>query len=470
MLHGPKVVRDMQADHYACVEGDDLDTETAYRLIVGCVAPRPVAWITTVDDGGRVNAAPFSSYNYVATSPPMLAVNIATRPGSGHAKDTARNIARSGEFVVNVATEYNMELMHRSAQEFAPDVSEVDALGIALLPSRHVKPPRIAISPVQMECRLDQAIALGRGINTLYIGEIVAFHLSRDVYDGRRVDTVRMRPIARLAGPCMPASARSSTGRCCRSRRAAKAGRLPPMRTTRLNPTPIEPKEHPMYCSTRRSLLRWLVFSAAAAGISSGLQAQTDATYPSRIVTLINPYAAGGPADTLARALAQQLQARLNQTVIVDNKAGGAATIGTGFVARAKPDGYTLLVGTSAGHVVTPLMQRGVPYDGIADFAFITVVANQPNVLVVHPDVGVDDVHGLIARARKEPGKLNYASAGMGGATHLGAEAFLQRAQIRVTHVPYSGAAPAIKDLLGGQVQMGMLNLAATRPSSSKAS
>jgi flavin reductase (DIM6/NTAB) family NADH-FMN oxidoreductase RutF len=191
----------MQADLYACVEGDDLDTETAYRLVVGCIAPRPVAWITTIDDDGRVNAAPFSSYNYVATSPPMLAVNIATRPGTGHTKDTARNIARSREFVVNVATEHNMDLMHRSAQEFAPDVSEVDALGIALLPSRHVKPPRIAISPVQMECRLDRAIALGRGINTLYIGEIVAFHLSRDVYDGRRVDTVRMRPIARLGGP-----------------------------------------------------------------------------------------------------------------------------------------------------------------------------------------------------------------------------------------------------------------------------
>jgi flavin reductase (DIM6/NTAB) family NADH-FMN oxidoreductase RutF len=151
----------MEAQSFACVDGAKLDTETAYRLVVGCVAPRPVAWITTVDEEGRVNAAPFSSYNYVATSPPMLAINIATRPGSGHTKDTARNIARSGEFVVNVATEHNMEMMHRSAQEFAPDVSETEALGIALLPSRHVRPPRIAISPVHMECRLDQAIVLG---------------------------------------------------------------------------------------------------------------------------------------------------------------------------------------------------------------------------------------------------------------------------------------------------------------------
>ncbi len=191
----------MTQQGFTCVDGTSLDTETAYRLVVGCVAPRPVAWITTVDEQGLVNAAPFSSYNYVATSPPMLAINIASRPGSGNTKDTARNIRRSREFVVNVATEHNMELMHRSAQEFAPDVSEIEALGIPLLPSRHVKPPRIAISPVQMECRLDQVIVLGRGINTLYIGEVVAFHLRDDIYDGQRVDTAAMRPIARLGGP-----------------------------------------------------------------------------------------------------------------------------------------------------------------------------------------------------------------------------------------------------------------------------
>ncbi len=191
----------MNDDRYTCVDRDALDTETAYRLIVGCVVPRPVAWITTVDEQGRVNAAPFSSFNYVATSPPMLAVNIARRPGSGGVKDTARNIERSGEFVVNVATEHNMELMHRSAAEFPPEVSEIEALGIPVLASRHVRAPRIALSPVQMECRLDQVVRLGRGINTLYIGEVVAFHLDREVYDGHRVDSVALRPIARLGGP-----------------------------------------------------------------------------------------------------------------------------------------------------------------------------------------------------------------------------------------------------------------------------
>ncbi|RZL94936.1 MAG: tripartite tricarboxylate transporter substrate binding protein [Variovorax sp.] len=215
-----------------------------------------------------------------------------------------------------------------------------------------------------------------------------------------------------------------------------------------------------MTASRLFTLKRSFVVVGAAVCLSSGAHAES--SYPTRPITLVHPYAAGGPADTLARGLAHQLGIRLKQPVIVDSKAGGAATIGTGFVARAKPDGYTLLIGTSAGHVVTPLMQR-IPYDGIADFAFIAVVANQPNVLVVNPKIGVDRLQALVALAKKEPGKLNYASAGTGGATHLGAESFLQRAQIRITHVPYGGAAPALKDLLGGQVQVGMLNLAATQ-------
>ncbi|MES2530007.1 MAG: tripartite tricarboxylate transporter substrate binding protein, partial [Pseudomonadota bacterium] len=212
--------------------------------------------------------------------------------------------------------------------------------------------------------------------------------------------------------------------------------------------------------STRRSFVRSAAWSSAALCLAPALHAEP--AYPSRPITLINPYAAGGPADTLARGVAHQLEQRLKQPIVVDSKAGGAATIGTGFVARARPDGYTLLLGTSAGHVVTPLMQR-ISYDGVADFAFIAAVANQPNVLVVHPSVGVSSLQELIALAKKEPGKLNYASAGTGGATHLGAESFLHRAQIRITHVPYGGAAPAVKDLLGGQVQVGMLNLAATQ-------
>lgn len=187
---------------FSFIDGEGMDTDLAYRLIVGCVAPRPVAWITSVDAQGRVNAAPFSSYNYVATSPPMLAINIAQRAGrTGQFKDTARNIEATGQFVVNVATESNMDLMHRSAQEFPPEVSEAEVLGLELLPSRRVRPPRLAIAPVQMECELRHRLPLGRGINTLYIGEVVAFHLSNEIYDGSRVDSVKMRPVSRLGGP-----------------------------------------------------------------------------------------------------------------------------------------------------------------------------------------------------------------------------------------------------------------------------
>ncbi|TPG53776.1 flavin reductase family protein [Roseomonas nepalensis] len=188
-------------DRFRFIDGEGLDTAVAYKLIVGCVVPRPVAWVTTVDTEGRVNAAPFSSYNYVATSPPMLAINIAARAGDGAMKDTARNIQASGELVVNVATEATMEAMHASAEEYPPHVSEAEALGIGLLPSRRVRPPRIAASPVQMECRLDRIVPLGRGVNTLYIVEVVAFHLSAEIFDGSRVDSVKMRPIARLGGP-----------------------------------------------------------------------------------------------------------------------------------------------------------------------------------------------------------------------------------------------------------------------------
>jgi flavin reductase (DIM6/NTAB) family NADH-FMN oxidoreductase RutF len=184
---------------FVTVEAAGLDTLAAYKLIIGCVVPRPIAWITSQSASGRVNAAPFSSYNYVAHSPPMVAVNVGLRAGA--LKDTARNILETREFVVNVATESSREAMHDSSADFPPEASEPEALGIALLPSRFVKPPRIAASPVHMECRLDQAVRLGTGNNTLYIGEVLAFHLSPEVFDGEKVDSRALRPLARLGGP-----------------------------------------------------------------------------------------------------------------------------------------------------------------------------------------------------------------------------------------------------------------------------
>jgi flavin reductase (DIM6/NTAB) family NADH-FMN oxidoreductase RutF len=129
----------------------------------------------------------------------MLAVNIGAR--GDRLKDTARNILDTGWFCVNVATESVMETLHLSAADYPPEVSEPEALGIALLPGTHGPVPRIAASPIHMECQLDQTVTLGRGLNTLYIGEVRVFHLSEEVYDGRQVDSVKLRPIARLGGP-----------------------------------------------------------------------------------------------------------------------------------------------------------------------------------------------------------------------------------------------------------------------------
>jgi tripartite-type tricarboxylate transporter receptor subunit TctC len=204
-----------------------------------------------------------------------------------------------------------------------------------------------------------------------------------------------------------------------------------------------------------RSLLATVALSVAAVSAM--------AAYPDRPVILVNPYAAGGPADVVARSLARALEKRLGQPVVVENKPGGGASIGTGFVARAKPDGYTLLLGTSAGHVVTPLMQKTV-YDGVKGFAFCSVVAVQPIMLVVNPSRGIRSVPALIARARAEPGKWSYGSAGVGGATHLGAELFQQVAGVQLNHIPYAGASPAINDVVGGQTDLAMLNLSASLP------
>ncbi|MBV7486589.1 tripartite tricarboxylate transporter substrate binding protein [Bordetella sp. BOR01] len=207
-----------------------------------------------------------------------------------------------------------------------------------------------------------------------------------------------------------------------------------------------------------QAIRKFMVGAAAATMCAAVWAAQP---YPSQPITLVNPYAAGGPADTLGRALARELEKQLGQPVVVENKGGGGAAIGTQIVARARPDGYTLLLGTAAAHIVTPLMQH-TPYDGIKDFRFIGIAGNQPNMLVVHPKLGVKSVQELIALARKDPGKLNYGSAGPGSSPHLGAELFRQQAGIELVHIPYKGAAPAINDLVGGQVDMAVLNLAAS--------
>ncbi|SPU50325.1 Bug family tripartite tricarboxylate transporter substrate binding protein [Bordetella trematum] len=212
--------------------------------------------------------------------------------------------------------------------------------------------------------------------------------------------------------------------------------------------------------TTVRSTLGGVTF-AVLATIAATAAAQDN--YPSRPITLVNPYAVGGPADLLGRALAKELGEELGQSIIVENRAGGGASIGTAHVAKASADGYTLLLGTAAAHTVTPLATK-VTYDGIKDFAFIGMVANVPNVLTVHPDVKAETLAEFLALAKSQPGELNYASAGIGSSPHIGAETFKHAAGVDLVHVPYKGAAPATNDLVAGVVPVGFLNVSAVLP------
>lgn len=202
------------------------------------------------------------------------------------------------------------------------------------------------------------------------------------------------------------------------------------------------------------------LLAAALVLAASGAHAQA---YPTKPIVLINPYAAGGPADLVARSLAKELSAEVGQQVVVENKAGGGATIGAAYVARAEPDGYTLLFGTAAAHIVTSLIQP-TPYDGVKDFVFIALAANQPNLLVVHPSVKAKTAKELIELARSNPGQLNYGSSGTGTSPHLGGELIKQQAKIEMAHIPYGGAAPAITDLVAGRLQVGVMNLSGELP------
>lgn len=212
-----------------------------------------------------------------------------------------------------------------------------------------------------------------------------------------------------------------------------------------------------MHIATRRKLL-----AAAALALSAPVVLAQD-NYPSRPITLVNPYAVGGPADLLGRALAKALGEALGESVVVENKAGGGASIGAAYVAKSAPDGYTLLIGTAAAHTVTPTATK-VPYDGVKGFEFVGMVANVPNILTVNPSVPAKSLNEFIALAKSQPGKLSYVSAGLGSSPHIGAEMLKNAAKIDLVHIPYKGAAPAVTDMVAGTVPVGMLNISAVLP------
>ena len=187
------------------------------------------------------------------------------------------------------------------------------------------------------------------------------------------------------------------------------------------------------------------------------------AAYPDRPVKIVVPFPAGGAADLLARVMAAKMSEAWKQPVVVENKPGAAAALGAEFVARAAPDGYTLLLGTSSSHAVGPSFQR-LSYDPVKDFAPVTMVTLSPFAIVLHPGVPVSSVRELIDYARANPGKLNLASWGNGSASHLAAELFKSMARVDIVHVPYKGSPPALADLMAGQVQVMFDNLSSVLP------
>jgi tripartite-type tricarboxylate transporter receptor subunit TctC len=184
--------------------------------------------------------------------------------------------------------------------------------------------------------------------------------------------------------------------------------------------------------------------------------------YPSRPIRVVVPYAPGGNVDISARIIAQPLGEVIGQTVVVDNRPGAGGNLGAGMVAKATPDGYTLLVGSSGPLSVNPVIFKNLPYDSLKDFAPISTVQAVPLVMLASPKSGFSTVADVIAAAKARPGKLTMASAGAGTTNHFAIELFAQMAGVKVLHVPYKGSGPALSELLGGQVETMVDQLAAS--------
>jgi hypothetical protein len=183
--------------------------------------------------------------------------------------------------------------------------------------------------------------------------------------------------------------------------------------------------------------------------------------YPSRPIRFIVPFPPGGGTDTVARLITQPLSDRLQQQIVIDNRSGANAIIGTDLGAKSLPDGYTLVFCLPASVAVNPTLYPSLPYDPIASFAPVALVARVPNVLVVHPAVPAKSVQELIALAKAKPGSLRYASGGNGSAAHLAMEYFKLRTQTDIGHIPYKGPSPAVADVMGGQVEVIMTGVPA---------
>jgi tripartite-type tricarboxylate transporter receptor subunit TctC len=199
----------------------------------------------------------------------------------------------------------------------------------------------------------------------------------------------------------------------------------------------------------QRSILTCAAMVLALAGFTAAAQ-----NYPAKPVRMIVPYPPGGPTDFVGRALGQKISEAWGQQVVVENRAGAASAVGTEVAARSAPDGYTLLLGTSAGFCINPALGGKLPYDAERDFAPISRLVINPQMLVVHPSLPVHSVKSLVALAKSRPGQINYASVGNASPQHLGMEMLKKLAGIDMVHIPYKGTVPAITDILAGNVSL----------------
>ena len=204
------------------------------------------------------------------------------------------------------------------------------------------------------------------------------------------------------------------------------------------------------------------ILAASILGCACG--ATVAQPYPAKPVRWVSPWPPGGANDIFSRAIAQKLAEAFGQPVVVENRPGAAGAIGTEAVAKAPADGYVLTLGSSPTHAIAPSLNPNLPYDPLRDFEAVTLVAVVPNVLVVNPSLPVTSVRELIALAKQRPGTLNFASAGNGTSQHLSAELFKVMAGVNMVHIPYKGTAPALAELLAGQVQLAFDNIPALLP------
>jgi len=203
---------------------------------------------------------------------------------------------------------------------------------------------------------------------------------------------------------------------------------------------------------------------AVLLGIACVAPAMAQQTYPTKPIRMVCPFPPGGTTDLVARLVALKLTEAWGQQVVVDNRPGAGGVIGTEMVAKAVPDGYTILLGSITTHAVNPALYKKLDFDPVKDFTPVSLVVSSPQLLAVHPAVPAKSVKELIALAKAKPGQLNYGSAGTGTSPHLTFELFKRMASIDVVHVPYKGTGPAITDLVGGQVQMMITGIVALMP------